>query len=382
MTGIFNNAFGGGLRSGSAIADLVRQGRQESALQRLAQDFSANKDYGALGQGLVSLGMPMQGIRAAEIPYRREQDALSRQHQDRVFGANQTHRNRLFEAQERHRAAQLGNQAQQIAIARQRLGVAQQPDLPAGYMWKDPSDRSAGVSVLPGYTPTQGQESWGAPVRTVDKQGNPTLVQFSNRGNQRPVDGYAPSTALQKTDTGNEQVYTNAFTGQVVARVPKDNYQPAFDKAAGAAAGKEQGEFAIKSSGDIEAAGRVSGLVTDALNHPGLSGAVGPIDSRKPDVVLGKDALAFRRRVEQLQGNAFLQAYQSLKGGGPITDIEGEKATAAQARLNTSNSEKEYKAALLEMQQLVDERKRKIEARRQEIGLDAEINDLINRYAD
>jgi hypothetical protein len=37
---------------------------------------------------------------------------------------------------------------------------------------------------------------------------------------------------------------------------------------------------------------------------------------------------------EQIQGKAFLEAYQTLKGGGQITEVEGKKATAAITRLS------------------------------------------------
>ena len=38
--------------------------------------------------------------------------------------------------------------------------------------------------------------------------------------------------------------------------------------------------------------------------------------------------------VDQLRGLNFLEAYQQLKGGGPITDIEGKQASAARTRLD------------------------------------------------
>ena len=40
--------------------------------------------------------------------------------------------------------------------------------------------------------------------------------------------------------------------------------------------------------------------------------------------------------VDQLNGINFMEAYQQLKGGGPITDIEGKAATAARTRLQLS----------------------------------------------
>jgi hypothetical protein len=54
--------------------------------------------------------------------------------------------------------------------------------------------------------------------------------------------------------------------------------------------------------------------------------------------------------VEQLKGINFLEAYQGLKGGGPITDIEGKQATAARTRLERAlrGTPQDLKEALLE----------------------------------
>lgn len=152
---LFNSAFGGGLRSGSALADLMRNRRRESELERLAQGFAQNQDYNALGTGLMGIGMVGPGVNTMQVPYQREQDALTRAHQQAVFDANQAHRDRSFEAGQSYRAAQLANQRANIGLAQQRLAQASQPGLPDGYMWNDPNDRSAGVSMLPGYMPTK-----------------------------------------------------------------------------------------------------------------------------------------------------------------------------------------------------------------------------------
>ena len=56
-----------------------------------------------------------------------------------------------------------------------------------------------------------------------------------------------------------------------------------------------------------------------------------------------------RSKMEQLEGKAFLQAFESLKGGGQITQVEGEKATQAIARLKRAQSEADYREALGEL---------------------------------
>lgn len=59
------------------------------------------------------------------------------------------------------------------------------------------------------------------------------------------------------------------------------------------------------------------------------------------------------QKIAQLQGKAFLEAFENLKGGGQITEVEGRKATEAIARLNASQSEKAFRAALSELRDVV-----------------------------
>ena len=50
------------------------------------------------------------------------------------------------------------------------------------------------------------------------------------------------------------------------------------------------------------------------------------------------------------QGKNFLTAYQQLKGGGAITEIEGTKAEAAQARLATAQNKEDWDAAMNDLE--------------------------------
>jgi hypothetical protein len=88
-------------------------------------------------------------------------------------------------------------------------------------------------------------------------------------------------------------------------------------------------------------------VLNKAINHPGretVTGLSGALDPR--NYVRGSDARDFQVVVDQIGGKAFLQAFESLKGGGQITEVEGKKATDAMARLNTSQSDSEYLVAL------------------------------------
>lgn len=91
-------------------------------------------------------------------------------------------------------------------------------------------------------------------------------------------------------------------------------------------------------------------LINQALNHPGLAtatGASGMLDPR--NYLPGTAARDFQVLLDQLKGQTFLEAFQSLKGGGAITQVEGQKAEQAIARLNTAQSDEAFRAALTEL---------------------------------
>lgn len=96
-------------------------------------------------------------------------------------------------------------------------------------------------------------------------------------------------------------------------------------------------------------------LVDDILNHPGFNisvGAKSPV-GKVASFIPGTDAASFDIASKQMLGKQFLQAFESLKGGGQITQIEGEKATQAMSRMNTSNSQEEYTKAAREFQDII-----------------------------
>lgn len=86
-------------------------------------------------------------------------------------------------------------------------------------------------------------------------------------------------------------------------------------------------------------------LLDKLESHPGFSDIIG---ARVPGAALvwGSNAAGADAILKQIGGRAFLQAFESLKGGGQITEIEGQKATEAVARLSTAQSEKDFKIAM------------------------------------
>ena len=92
--------------------------------------------------------------------------------------------------------------------------------------------------------------------------------------------------------------------------------------------------------GSVAGAEDAVAQIDKLLNHPGFSEAVGA--SMGTSYIPGTDARGAIALHNQVTGTAFLDAYNSLRGTGSITEIEGKKATAAKTRMDLSTSEKDY----------------------------------------
>lgn len=95
-------------------------------------------------------------------------------------------------------------------------------------------------------------------------------------------------------------------------------------------------------------------LIDKALNHPGRAASTGLSSVNPLNRLPGSDAMNFRVLLDQLRGGTFLQAFQSLKGGGAITQVEGQKAEQAIARLNEAQSDDEFIVALEDFRKVAE----------------------------
>jgi hypothetical protein len=87
--------------------------------------------------------------------------------------------------------------------------------------------------------------------------------------------------------------------------------------------------------------------IDQILNHKGLDYSVGVWG--KAPTIPGTPQADVRALQDQIQGQAFLQAFESLKGGGAITEVEGKKAEQAIARLQSTQSATAYRDSLKEL---------------------------------
>lgn len=139
---------------------------------------------------------------------------------------------------------------------------------------------------------------------------------------------------------------------------------------AAAAAQKKAGTLQGQAQVDLpkvqQAAATTLKYIDDVLADPNLASVTGA-EAYVPTVrSTSRDTEA---RINQLGGRAFLSAFESLKGGGAITEIEGQKATAALARLtDLKQSDAGFKKALEDFRNEVMSLARVAEQRAQGAG--------------
>jgi len=96
-------------------------------------------------------------------------------------------------------------------------------------------------------------------------------------------------------------------------------------------------------------------LINNLENHKGLSAVIGLPNPMKGGFGFaqapGSDAADFKSQLDNLTGKMFIAAFESLKGGGAISEKEGEAATRAIANLSKLQSEKQFRQNLAILKQ-------------------------------
>lgn len=170
-----------------------------------------------------------------------------------------------------------------------------------------------------------------------DQEGNAYFPGSRGSLNKSGVDLQQPRVFVQTPQAVDER----GKYGGTYGTTPKDYVTPE--------AQKEEGDIRGKAIQALPAAEAMVNRVTGAINRvekdPNLSNAIGPVQSRLP--TLREGTADVEANIEQAIGGTFLSAYETLKGAQAITDVEGEKATAAFTRLhNMKQSEPGYRKAL------------------------------------
>ena len=328
------------------------------------------------GAGLLSgngWGGALQGLAAAQ-GYKLSESRMKKDEEKEA---------RLKELQDMQmRAAKQAEDRQQYTQALLAAGSSQNPGL-----LQDPTFQAQLRQKAAAYGDPQALEQGGllAPLPTSTElpadarlfewaKGNPERMAFVQRSNQAQVPAniqewqqYQGMTPEQQAaylnmkrsgygyDVGGVPQYRGAGGEVTPLATPEQVAANRGQQSAAQAAGTETGKAGVTAQMQLPqavASGEQMYQHLEALkSHPGLSYAVGK--SSVLPVIPGTPAADFKVRLDQVQGAQFLQAYETLKGGGQITEVEGKKAEAAIARMNRAQTEEEFKRSVEDFQSVV-----------------------------
>jgi hypothetical protein len=174
-------------------------------------------------------------------------------------------------------------------------------------------------------------------------------IQFGSDGNRR----------IEPVETGGKSLTPAKGVFQVGDELMDKSTGKTVRGVAPQIAGKEEAEAIGQARGKATTdLGRVVANAEQALQtveqirtHPGKAWGTG-VPGVLP-AIPGTEQAGFVDLVNQAKGKAFLEAFNSLKGGGAITETEGKKATDAIARLERARRPADFDAALKDFEDVV-----------------------------
>lgn len=189
------------------------------------------------------------------------------------------------------------------------------------------------------------------PQFVTDAKGELRMLQLAKDGTAKLVDipdGMEVQKGVEKLDLGTHFQWYNTVTGEPIGNsIPKEVRAEEREKALG----KGEGEATVQATADlpnaIAKAEQSLALIDTIRNDPALAGITGMFQGRLPPLTQAGTDL--NTKIENLKGKVFLEAFESLKGGGQITEREGVSAQAAMARLDRAQSRDAYVEALDEL---------------------------------
>lgn len=206
-----------------------------------------------------------------------------------------------------------------------------------------------------------------AQIRESEASGQPVPQQMTFQ-QSAPFVGQSPAERAAAEASARRQVELSTLPAELGMRT-----QAAVEQAGGVEAAKitaeKRAERLATLPQTVATADQTIDLLNRIKNHQGRGAATGASSLSPLNRIPGTAAYDFNVLLDQIKGQAFLQAFQSLKGGGAITEREGQAATNAIARLNAAQSEQEFLRSIDDLITIVnDGRQRAIQSASQGEG--------------
>lgn len=165
---------------------------------------------------------------------------------------------------------------------------------------------------------------------------------------------YSPKEEFLKAKEG-ETLFRKGPNGQLepVPMPGGDGMSPAYRKEYDKTKAEARAKAEIDLPRIVDNASLALKTIEQIKAHPGRATGTGAIGLVAPSIP-GTQARGFANLVDQAKGKVFLEAFNSLRGGGQITEAEGAKATQALARLDRAQSQGDFDSALADLGEVVN----------------------------
>lgn len=337
----------------SGLGDVIAKNRADQAKRDAFAQATMPGPEGTVDYGRAVLGLAQADPQAAALFASRQnhmdslkqaETAAARQAaRDKVTDSHWSSDYALRKAAEGRTAADYENTPDQYA-PNPRAGEPGQPKFIDQYE----AAKKAAEAAANGGQPEVGLQ----PAYGVGLDGKPAAIQFSKTGKalqtQLP-DGFSLSKEPIKVDLGTHIQLIDPITRAPIGQpIPKNLAGVEVEKAKGEA----QGAGIVGLPQALATAQQGIKTIEELKAHPGLDHSVGAW-SVVPNIP-GTAGADFNAKANQLKGQTFLQAYQTLRGSGAITDIEGKKGEDAIAALDRAQSKAAYVKALNDLKTVIE----------------------------
>ena len=205
-------------------------------------------------------------------------------------------------------------------------------------------------------TPVEGSVGTVTMTPAQEREAKDSAIRIKQEGQRIGLEGRRVAVleqdAKQKQDPVFQQTMAGArATGEAIAKGTVAAQQALPGVITNAMIAVNAVDDMIGRQAVKDASGKVIQPAT--APHKGFQDAVGATWKPGFRFISGTDASDFQSYQDQIEGAAFLSAFEALKGGGAISEKEGSKATAAKLRMKLAQSEVEYVKAAREFQEVV-----------------------------
>jgi hypothetical protein len=204
----------------------------------------------------------------------------------------------------------------------------------------------------------------------ITATGNAVPVSAMNRPGMSPKDLSEANKAIYTKSEEQRQADLKALPGNIEQA---NMAIKTIDQMIGDARLNDKGEVVYQKYDPVS-----KKYVEGVKPHGGFENYVGATMFPGLRFIEGTDTASFDPLYQSIKGQAFLDAFTRLKGGGQITEIEGQKATDALLKLNKAQTEKDFIKYAREFQENLQ---RGMELAKNKAGVSKEYRSPVNQPA-